>query len=118
MTANETAAIRQMLTDVISTHTAEINGKFLVIDEKLNSITIQTTRTNGTVKCNTEDILKLKESSLTHFTSCPVSQRVKGLEDKELSRNGIKQFVIRTAGWIIASATLIIAFLEYKIRTK
>ena len=112
MTPNETAAIRQMLIDVVGAHTAEIDGKFELIKQELGHIKEQTTKTNGRVNKHDQLIIDLEKKNIEHFVSCPMRDRVETLEDSEKSKKSVYRFVSIVAGVFASLAVIVIAFFE------
>lgn len=68
LSAGDKAEFRQMLTDVLATHTAIVDGKFNLIDEKLDRIETQTVKTNGRVNKHDEELRALENSDLSRKT--------------------------------------------------
>ena len=114
MTRQDREEIRQLLLDVISSHTAEVDGKFNVIHEKLERIEAQTTKTNGRVNKLEEKTEILKINDIEHITHCPNSEKIQLLMNSETKRIGIYKFVTIVAGVCATLATLVISYLELK----
>ena len=113
MTKQEKEDIRELLGDVIATHTAEINGKFLVIDEKLNSITAQTTKTNGKVLRLEEKVQTLEKMDLEHVINCPIAERVSTLENENLGAKSIRIFLWKVVAIAGTIGGIVFAYLEF-----
>ena len=105
---------RQLLLDVLSTHTAEINGKFNVINEILERIEVQTTKTNGRVNKLEEKAIILELNDVKHLSECPHAARIQSLENTENRKNGVYKFLAVAFGVCTALATLVIAYFEMK----
>jgi len=107
--------IRQLLTDVLSAHANDMNGRFNVmhtqlihIKEEITDIKEQVTKANGRTKIletEVDDIrlkglaeletIKLKE--LEHILRCPQLPRIEKLEKKEIGRAAIIKFIVLAA---------------------
>jgi len=58
------------------------------IFQKLDHIVEQTTKTNGTVKKNCEEIEELKIADISHLNKCPVKPRVEKIEKTLMKYTG------------------------------
>lgn len=105
---------RQLLLDVLAAHTAEINGKFDVINEKLDNIEVQTKRTNGRVTKLEEKTSVLEINDLTHINECPNVARIQRLENTDLEKKSIFRFITVVFGVCATVATIVIAYFEMK----
>lgn len=117
MTQNEITTIRTMLTDVLAAHTAEIDGKFKVIEEKLIRIEAQTTKTNGRVNRHDQAITDLEKADITHIANCPLESRMKVVEADVSARKSVWRFVVIASGAILSFALFVIALMEYFSKT-
>jgi len=106
-------AVRQMLTDVIATHTEKMTGELNLIKQDLSYIKIQTTKTNGQVIRNTDDIQKLQQLlNKDHFLTCPNSDRIESLENIEVGRKGVWRFVVTLGSLAVGSFAIILTIVE------
>ena len=95
---------KAFFTQLLLTHSAEVQGKFDVINVKLESIIEQTTKTNGrvnkleykTIPEINEKISKISLNEINHVVNCPQLSRLKVLEDNLTSQKSIKKFLITT----------------------
>ena len=118
MTEKDLNMIRQTMTDVLATHTAEINGRFNVIHTQLLAIKEQTTKTNGRVT-KAEEVLKgLEIADINHLAMCPNQSRIKALEDAKTEENGMVKFVFKAGSIIGGVALIVIAVLELIYKSK
>jgi len=119
MTTEERHEIRQLITDLLTashakTEAAQDNLEYKIdnIELILGEIKTQTTKTNGRVS-----VLELKDAS--HITNCPhapkLNDRVRVLEDNQLSVKSVKTWVISSVG--IASLIVGIIFIVFKMVT-
>ena len=138
MTLDDKNEIRQMFTDIMGTHTAQtdskleaINGKIDVINVKVNSIEIQTTKTNGRVTKledkveNIENKIALKieniddridvlrTNDVEHILHCPNVSKIQKLEEQQISRKSVINFLLLEIG--VISTILGIALALFKL---
>ena len=116
MTEKDHAAIRQILGDVIATHTAQIDGKFDVIKNELAHIKEQTTKTNGRVNKHDDLILELQKADISHINNCPIEQRVSTLEKSEYFKKGMWKMVLIISGVASCVTGLILGFLQFFLK--
>jgi hypothetical protein len=116
MNKGDKEEIREMLTDILGGHLENIDGKFNVIDEKINSVIVQTTRTNGRVLKLEDKTQTLEIRDKEHIINCPIAERVKTLEDTRTGTKSIIRFIIQ----VITIAGIIggILFGIYEISNK
>mgnify|MGYP003607020848 FL=1 len=112
MTEKDQAVLRQVLIDVIATHTAEIDGKFNVIQSELIHIKEQTTKTNGRVTKHDEMIGDLQKADIQHLVNCPMESRMKQLEISEFSKRGMWKMILIIAGSITGLTTIVSTILQ------
>jgi hypothetical protein len=105
-------AVRQMLTDVIAAHTEKMTGEFNLMKQDLSYIKIQTTKTNGQVIRNTDDIQKLKLLNKDHFLTCPNSDRIESLENIEVGRKGVWRFLVTVGSLAVGSFAIVLTIIE------
>ena len=72
MDNNET---RQLITDLLSAHTARIESAFELINFKLNQIEKNNTGYNNNLKDITERVILLEQSDKTHYLKCPMNDK-------------------------------------------
>lgn len=109
MNLSDTNEMRQLLTDVLAAHTAKIDGKFELIKQELHQIKEQTTKTNGRVTKLEDRTDALKIAAIEHETKGSHAERIKALEDSQLSRISILKFVASVAAVISVVASLVFA---------
>jgi hypothetical protein len=116
MTKADKDEMREMLTDILSGHIEKIDGKFNLIDEKLERIESQTTKTNGRVNrletVSMDTLIKQKE----HIINCPLNERVKTLEGDVITSKTIRKMFIQ--GFTILGIIGGLVFGIYEIITK
>lgn len=117
MDATDRAEIRQMLTDVLSGHVQDINGRYNVIHANLIQIKEQTTKTNGRVTALEDKLQKLEQTEIQHIINCPNTRRISELEDKETGRKSVFRFVSMVALVLFSIAGLVIAVMEIIYQT-
>ena len=88
MTKQDKDEIREMLGDVLAAHNEKIDGKFNLINEKLERIEAQTTKTNGRVNKLEDKTEQLKINDIEHIINCPLVSRVKTIEETEQFKKG------------------------------
>lgn len=118
MTEHEMNMIRQTMNDVLSIHTAEINGRFNVIHTQLLAIKEQTTKTNGRVTKNEEVLKGLEIADINHLAKCPNQSRIKALEDSKTEESGAYKFVFKAGSIVGGIALIVIAILELVFKAK
>lgn len=114
MTAQDRTEIRQMLIDILSGQTEEMKGRYNVIHVNLTQIKEQTTKTNGRVSALEKEVEKLKLSEAEHVLSCPNDEKIRALQDNELSKKSIVRFFILStavAGTIVGIIATIIGLI-------
>lgn len=116
MTDKDTAAMRQILTDVLAVHTAEINGQFNLIKQELHFIKDQTTKTNGRVTRHDELFHKMELIEKDHFLKCPNTERISTLEDDRTGKKSIESFVVKVGMFVAAVTGIVIAIIELIIK--
>lgn len=116
MTQQDSNTIRQLLTDILSTHTAEIDGKFNLIKQELNFIKEQTTKTNGRVTKHDEIIQSIQMIEKDHFIKCPNTDRLGLLEDSETARKSVYRFIILVGSFVSTFIVIVIAIIELIIK--
>lgn len=72
MDNNET---RQLITDLLSAHTARIESAFELINFKLNQIEKNNTGYNNNLKEITDRVTILEQSDKTHYLKCPMNDK-------------------------------------------
>lgn len=92
MNKEDRAEMRELLIDVLSAHTAEVDGKFELIKQELEQIKTQTTKTNGRV---TKHDTELQAISLS-----------------TANRNGMYRLIIIAATTIAATSAIVIPILQ------
>jgi hypothetical protein len=70
------------------------------IQQNVSDIKVQTTKTNGRVN-------ELEKENISHKANCPYAEKIRTLEDSQLSISAVKKWTIKTIA-ITASATGII----------
>lgn len=103
--------------DIVEGETAlvksEINGKFNLIDEKIDTLQAtsiktlqQTTLTNSRVTTLERKTDSLEQVNLNKISTCPHRERIRSLEDARLELNTVKRVIWTAFG---ALAGLIVA---------
>lgn len=101
--------IKEFLIQILETHTAKVDGKFDVINTKLDTITTQTTKHNGRMTKAEEVINYLLNREHNHGALCPQAKRIETLEHQQLTSISIKKFLVATLG-VTVSIVAILAF--------
>lgn len=96
LSAGDKAEFRQMITDLLAIHTATIDGKFNLIEEKLDRIETQTVKTNGRVNKHDEEL--------------------RALENSDLSRKSITSFTTKAIAITATVTAVIVAIVELIIK--
>jgi len=96
--------IRQLLTDVLSAHANDMNGRFNVmhtqlvhIKEEITDIKEQVTKANGRTKTLESDVTAMQLKEIEHILTCPQLGRIDKLEKKEIGRSAIVKFILLAA---------------------
>lgn len=116
MSKQDSDEIRQLLKDVLATHTAEINGQFNLIKQELSFIKEQTIKTNGRVNKHDELFQKMQLSEKDHFQHCPNTTRIEALEDVNVGKKSVDGFIIKVGGFFGAAILIVIAVIELIIK--
>lgn len=109
-----------MLTDVLAAQTAEINGKFKVVEQRMIRfeegqirIEAQTTKTNGRVTNHDALLQKMQLIEKDHFVKCPNTDKIEMLEEYKTKTDTLKNFIIWAGGTTMAAILLVLAILEF-----
>jgi len=113
MTKDDREEVEKMITNVISTPLAEINGKIEIILLHLSTIKDQTIKTNGRVNRHDEELKAVQLNNIDHVVHCPVVSRVKILEDSELSRKSIVAFTTKAIAITATVTAIIVTLVEF-----
>jgi len=112
MNKEDREEIRQLLKDVLSAHTATIDGQFNLIVSDLSHIKEQTTKTNGRVTKLEEQRQAALLLEASHFQNCPVAEKVEVLELDRTTRKGLTRFLISAGATIVGFSTLVVTIIE------
>lgn len=109
MNSEDKAELREMLNNIMAVHSEKTTGEFNVIKVELAAIKEQTTKTNGRVN-KLEDKIEvkisdkiiaidsrietLKTNDIEHILHCPHTARIQELENQQLSRKTVRNFVL------------------------
>ena len=100
MEDKDRAELKEFLNQILDTHTAQINGKFNVIEGKFNVIEVkltnietQTTKTNGRVNKLEDKVEVLQKDESNHVNNCPQAKRIAALEEQSNQNKG-KELII------------------------
>jgi len=100
---------RSLLDDRFNSLTTLINAQFIASHERLEKIEAQTTKTNGRVTG-----LEMRE--IKHNENCPMSAKIRKIEDDQLTNNAIKKWIVGSVG--IGSAIMGMVWIIFEIVTK
>lgn len=96
--------MKDMMEELLQSYISHVNSKFEIIDHKLDAIETQTKRTNGRLTKAEENIVDLKISEKTHdnnhVNSCPHKDKIRRLEDSQLTNITVKRFLKQMVGII------------------
>ena len=92
MTKEERAEMKELFEDLLQITTTKHDEQYKMIDYKLDLIKEQTTKTNGRV-------LKLENKELVHISLCPLNEKVRTIEDNQLSSKSVQK-------WVVGSITI------------
>jgi hypothetical protein len=108
MTKQDHTEIKELFADGIA-HINQVQElKMKLIDQKLDSIIEQTTRTNGTVRKHTEQ-LGLLEKSLPHSVDgCPQNMRIAQMWEERAVGKGVKSWKIAVGSGAVAVISAIV----------
>lgn len=116
MTKEDREELRDMIDDILSAHAENTNGKFQVIDTKLDVIGEQTKKTNGRVTKLESDVLRLQFNDANHCNVCPQGKRIEKLEQDSLTSVAVKKFLIGALAIMVSLTTIIVAVYEIFIK--
>lgn len=105
MTKDDKTEIRELITDLLNIHSEKIEGKFNLIDEKLERIELQTTKTNGRVTRLESVVVDIQIKDKEHIINCPIKERVNNLETETITTKTIRKMIIQgfTLAGVIAA---------------
>ena len=92
MTAQEKKEMKELFQDMLEVVNTKHNAEYEMINYKLDQITAQVLKTNGRVT-------KLEEKELVHISTCPLNDKVRVLEDNQLTNKSVKN-------WVVGSITI------------
>ena len=112
--------MRELMQDILATHTAITDGKFNHIANELSAIKEKTTKTNGrinkmeqeTIPAINERFQKIAFDKINHVLECPQAKRVKSLEDEQLSRKTLRNFFVVTIASAAGIVTIILGLFK------
>lgn len=81
----------QLIDEKFKGLTSLMNAHFENMDDRLEKIEIQTTKTNGRVTA-------LEKKEISHVIDCPLNQKVRTLEDNQLTNAAIKKWIYTSIG--------------------
>lgn len=116
MTKDDREELRSMINDILCAHAEKTDGKFDVIDTKLDAITEQTKKTNGRVTKLEGQVLMLQFNEQNHGNVCPQGKRIEKLEQESLSSGAVKKFLLGTLAVMVSLVTIIVAVYEIFIK--
>jgi predicted nuclease with TOPRIM domain len=116
MTKEDRDELRDMIGDILGIQAEKTEGKFNVINEKLDAITEQTTRTNGRVTKLENQVFQIQINELNHTKACPQNKRLEKLETESLSQSAVKKFLIGSLAIIVSLASIITFVYEIFIK--
>jgi hypothetical protein len=102
MTKEDKEELKEMIHNIF-------DGRFTLIEYKLDAIQEQTTKTNGRVTL-------LEKQELLHIPNCPQGARITEIEDTQKKNLAIKKWLIVTVG--LASTLAGLAWVILQIITK
>ena len=102
MIKHEMLSKEEIRTEIIQpllrvTH-ADHDADMKVINMKLDAIIVQTTKTNGGLSDANKKIEELEKKEIAHIIDCPQTERVRALEDNQLSQKSIKKWIAGSVG--------------------
>jgi hypothetical protein len=92
--------MRQMMTDVIDIHAANVRGEFAVVNLKLEEI--------GKLAVRVTDL----ETKPHPVETCPYSTDIKDLRDNMISAKTERKFIGKVAGVAVAAITVLLTILK------
>ena len=121
MTKQDHTDIKELFASGID-HIKELQElKMALIEQKLDSIIEQTTKTNGTVRGHTDQIALLSRSLPHTVDGCPQNERIQAIWEDRVAQKGVKQWkiaVMALAVRLISSLGTIIAVFEFILKYK
>ena len=116
MTKEDREELRDMISDVLSAHAENTNGKFELIKNQLDTITTQVKLTNGRVNKLESDVLRLQFNDQNHANICPQGKRIEKLEQESLTSGAVKKFLIGSLAIMVSIVTIMVAVYEIFIK--
>lgn len=96
---------KELLDEKFKGLTVLMNAHFDNVDDRLKAIEEQTKKTNGRVN-------ELEKKEITHFVDCPNVNKIRALEDNQLTSKAIKKWIVASIGVTTAVISLIFALIE------
>ena len=111
LSQNDKTEIREMMQEGIDKIEVRTDNKFEIIHLKLEQILEQTTKHNNRMSKAESRLNSVEKNEITHELNCPMIEKVRALEDDNLTNKGVKKVVSRSVAITGGGMTIIwIAF--------
>lgn len=107
--------LRELVKDIIVAEHARTEGKFELIDNKLDNIYGQVKKTNGRVNTLEDKVEVIEKNEIKHYVNCPQASKIRTLEDNQLQEKSIKKWVLKMIVIGTSVVSTIIVFLNFLI---
>jgi len=113
---DDKAELRQMFIDVLSTEISVVKGEINLLKLEIKTFRGEYATIKEDVKDHDDRLDTLEMAEVDHANKCPVVPRVKILEDKELTRESINKFLVKTVAITATVTGVIIAVFEFILK--
>ena len=94
MTRDDHTQIKELFQTLIDHINAIQDLKMKLIEQKLDSIIDQTTKTNGTVRRHSEQLADIEQGKWHSIVTCPQAKVVSEVRDSMITSKSIKRLII------------------------
>jgi len=115
MEINDLNQIMEFINERLESRWVRTDAKFEQVLAKLAAIETQVLKTNGRVTVLEDSFFENELKAANHFNSCPNNKAIRELQDENLTRKSVKNWII--AGISVSSGAIGLYFLIQKLLT-
>lgn len=113
MNQEDRKEVKEMLHEILSGYQALNESQNYIVVEKLNGINCRLDVLNGKTQKTIDRVIDLEKSEVLHPLTCPNLNRIRTLEDNQLSTKAIKKWIVGSIA--ITGGIMSILFIIFKI---